>query len=38
MSLLDKISFLRNLLPNLIEVLTVVIRCLKLVVDSDNVK
>lgn len=38
MSLLDKIAFLKNLLPNLIEVLTVVIRCLKVIVEADNVK
>lgn len=34
MSLLDKITFLKNVVPNIIEILKVVLRCLEVVVVS----
>lgn len=37
MSILDKISFLKNIIPSIIEILTVIIKCLKVIVDTDGV-
>lgn len=36
MSLLDKISFIKSFLPNLIEVLKIIVKCLQVVVESDS--
>ena len=38
MSLVDKLAFLRNVLPNIIEIMNVILKCLKVIVDSENVK
>nr|DAG75914.1 MAG TPA: hypothetical protein [Microviridae sp.] len=39
MSLLDKISFLRNVLPHLIDILRVIIKCLEVILGStENAK
>lgn len=35
MSLVDKLVFIKNVLPSVIEVLTVIMRCLKVIVDSE---
>lgn len=34
MSLLDKITFLKNVVPNLIEILKVILKCLEVIVGS----
>lgn len=39
MSLLDKISFLKNVVPNLIDILKVILKCLEVIVGSaENAK
>ena len=39
MSLMDKIQFLRNVVPHLIEILRVIIKCLEVIVGStENAK
>lgn len=39
MSLLDKIQFLRNVVPNLIEILKVILKCLEVIVGTtENAK
>lgn len=34
MSLLDKISFLKNVVPNVIEILKVILKCLEVIVGT----
>ena len=36
MSLLDKLAFLKTLIPNIIEILKVVMKCLQVVLESDS--
>lgn len=39
MSLLDKIAFLRNIVPNLIDILKVILKCLEVILGStENAK
>ncbi len=38
MSLLDKIQFLKNIVPNIIDILKVVIKCLEVILGSENAK
>lgn len=39
MSLLDKISFLKNVVPNIIDILKVILKCLEVIVGtSENAK
>lgn len=36
MSVLDKISFLKSIIPSIIEILTIVIKCLRVIIDYEG--
>lgn len=36
MSVLDKISFIKSVFPSIIEILTIIIKCLKFIIDYDG--